>query len=90
MTLDPVPYEIREEDVDEVLGAYGETSPENRAAACQHVMRNVVDIDDVVRTATDRRETALAAIEEELISGGFIDAGSDEARVFPVVGDMGD
>jgi hypothetical protein len=90
MSLEPVPYEIRGEDIDEVLGAYGETSEENREAARQHVMRNVLDIDDVVRTATDRRETALAAIEEVLITDGFIDAGTDEPRVFPVVRDMGD
>lgn len=85
--MEPVPYEIREEDVDEVLGSYGETDESVRAAAREHVMRNVLDIDDVVRTASDRRETALAAIEDVLISDGFIDAGVDEPRVFPVVRD---
>ena len=87
MSHDPVPYEIKEEDIDEVLGSYGVESDDVRNAARAHVMRSVRDIDDVVRTATDRRETALAAIEDVLISDGFIEAADDEPRVFPVVAD---
>ena len=115
--MDPVPYEIREEDVDEVLSAYesvggGEYPEERRAEARAHVMRNVLEVDEIVRAAPEerrlmpradaaaadraqplgirpgdasdaRRELALAAIEDLLIRDGFIDAASDEARVFP-------
>lgn len=54
--MDAVPYEIREEDVDEVLSAYeatggGDFSEDDRKAAHEHVMKNVVDIDDTVRSA---------------------------------------
>lgn len=54
--MDAVPYEIREDDVDEVLSAYeatggGNFSDDDRKAAREHVMKNVVDIDDTVRTA---------------------------------------
>lgn len=50
--MEPVPYEIREDDVDEVLGAYG-ASPETRDDAIRHVMQNVRDIGEIVRTAPE-------------------------------------
>lgn len=57
--MDPVPYEVREEDVDEVLSAYesvgGSWTREDRTAAAQHVMRNVLEIDDAVRTTPEDR-----------------------------------
>ena len=57
--MDPVPYEIRREDVDEVLSAYesvgGSWSAEERAAAVRHVMRHVLEIDETVRTAPAER-----------------------------------
>jgi hypothetical protein len=106
--MDAVPYEIREEDVDEVLGVYGAAAP--REEAVRHVMRHARDIDEIVRTAPetvrdparmhrdvvgeagarpgdqlhDRRELALAAIEDLLIRDGYLDATSEE-RVFPIV-----
>ncbi|HSJ24853.1 MAG TPA: hypothetical protein VK929_09310 [Longimicrobiales bacterium] len=119
--MQPIPYEIREDDVDEVLSAYesvggGTYTEEERQEARRHVMRHVLDINDVVQTAPEdrrvsarvdardeprqrpvtkgpgelpsmRRETALAAIEDLLLRDGFIEAGPEEKRVFPVSGD---
>ncbi len=112
--MDPVPYEIREEDVDEVLDAYepvggGEWQEDRRQAAWEHVKKNLVELDETIRTASEdpsdalgaagdrmggiedrpgdrepeRRDMALAAIEDLLIRDGFIDVDADEARVFP-------
>lgn len=57
--MDPVPYEIRREDVDEVLSAYeavgGSWTADDRRAAVDHVMRQVLDIDETVRTAPEER-----------------------------------
>lgn len=111
--MDPVPYEIKGEDVDEVLSAYesaggGEWTEERRSEARQHVMRHVLELDETVRTAPedrrhdvvrragpvserpgdsapDRREMALAAIEDLLIRDGFLEADPDEPRTFPIV-----
>ena len=118
--MDPVPYEIRQEDVDEVLDAYeptggGEWPEEARVDARKHVMENITDIDETVRSAPEgprsgavdrsdnmhtgpesdrpgdrapqRRDMALAAIEDLLIRDGFIDLDEDEPRVFPATGD---
>lgn len=112
--MEPVPYEISVEDVDEVLSAYepvgGGAWPEDvRIIVRQHVMLHLPDLDDEVRTTPeetldeliedpyragsisdrpgdrepDRREMALAAIEDLLISEGFIDLTVSEKRVFP-------
>lgn len=60
--MDPVPYEIRAEDIDEVLSAHeavgGSWSPDDRAAAREIVMRNVLDIGEAVRTAPEDRRVA--------------------------------
>ena len=58
--MDPVPYEIREEDVDEVLSAYegvggGAFTDDERAEARRHIMRHVLDIDEIVRAAPEDR-----------------------------------
>lgn len=94
--MEPVPYLISEEDIDEVLSAYepvggGAWTEDARRAARRHVMRHVLDIDDPVRTAPEedrrdaRREVALAAIEDLLIRDGLIDITDREKRVYPVV-----
>jgi hypothetical protein len=56
--MDPVPYTIQEDDVDEVLSAYepvggGEWTEEARRTARAHVFRHVTDLDDMVRTAPE-------------------------------------
>lgn len=106
---DPIPYHIREADIDEVLNAYGAPA-EVRAAARQHVLQQVQDIDEIVRTApetegdqqsihrdvlgaaddrpgdrsSDRRELALAAIEDVLITEGYVEPENPEARLYPI------
>ncbi|HEU5208693.1 MAG TPA: hypothetical protein VFU06_04710 [Longimicrobiales bacterium] len=116
--MDPVPYEIRADDIDEVLAAYEPAtgwSEQDRAAVHRHVMTHVTDLNEIIRTAPEgsgearldtrtsavaepvgarpgdgspaRREMALAAIEELLISEGLVDARADEQRVFPIVED---
>jgi hypothetical protein len=57
--MEPVPYEIRDEDVEEVLRAYEPTggggfSDEQRHEIRAHVMRNVGDIDEIVRAAPEQ------------------------------------
>jgi hypothetical protein len=116
--MDPVPYEIRGEDVDEVLDSYesvggGEWPEERRKEVREHVMRNVVDLADTIRTASEdpsdalgaagdrmgavsdrpgerqpeRRDMALAAIEDLLIRDGYLELDPDEGRVFPATGE---
>jgi hypothetical protein len=69
--MKPIPYEIREEDVDEVLSAYesvggGTFTEEERVEARRYVMRHVLDINDEVKTAPeDRRVTARVDAEDE-------------------------
>lgn len=83
---DPIPYKVSSEDVDEVLSAYA-VPEEIRDDARIHVMRRLPDIDDVVRTVPEdfdeRREMALAEIEDILISDGYIPATIDEPRIYP-------
>lgn len=83
---EPIPYFLREEDVDEVLSAYA--APDAvRDEAKHHVMSRIVEIDEVVRTAPEdaeeRREFALAEIEDILINEGFVEASVDEPRIYP-------
>ncbi|MGQ0815866.1 MAG: hypothetical protein ACT4O1_15655 [Gemmatimonadota bacterium] len=59
-----------------------------RPAARDHVMKHVMDIDEIVRTVpagdpAARQAAALAAIEDPLIRDGFIDLVDTEKRRYP-------
>ncbi len=55
--MEPVPYEIRADDIDEVLSAYEPASgwtEEQRGTLRSHVMAHVTELDEIVRTAPER------------------------------------
>jgi hypothetical protein len=69
MDMDAVPYEIRDEDVDEVLDAYepvggGEWPEETRREARDHVMKNVLDVNETVRSAAEDPSESRGALSE--------------------------
>jgi hypothetical protein len=57
--MEPVPYEIREDDVDEVLTAYGSVgsdwTEEQRAEARRIVMSRILELNETVRAAPEER-----------------------------------
>ncbi|CAN5871467.1 hypothetical protein BH23GEM9_BH23GEM9_28750 [soil metagenome] len=62
--MDPVPYEIREDDIDEVISAYesvggGDWTREERAEARRHVMSHIIDLNDTVRSAPEDRRLGV-------------------------------
>jgi hypothetical protein len=68
-TMDPVPYEIREEDVDEVLSAYepvggGDWPDDAREEARRHVMSNILELGETIRTAAEDESDSLGASAE--------------------------
>ena len=84
--MDPVPYEIREEDVDEVLSAYEsvggrEWTDDRRREARDHVMRNVLDVGEIVRSAPGERRLIprLDPAEQDSAQAGGSLAGDGSA-----------
>lgn len=80
--MKPVPYEIREDDVDEVLNAYepaggGDWPEEARSQARSHVMRHVTEIDETVRSASEDPSDALGAAGDRM--GDAADRPGDRA-----------
>lgn len=64
--MEPVPYEIRDEDIDEVLDAYepvggGDWPEDRREEARAHVRENVLEINETVRSASEDPSDALGA-----------------------------
>jgi hypothetical protein len=80
--MDPVPYEITEQDVDQVLDAYeptggGAWSEEERASAREHVLQNVIELDDTVRSASEDPSDALGEAGDRM--GDAADRPGDRA-----------
>ncbi len=79
--VEPVPYEIRESDVDEVLGAHGVSA--DRDAAFQHIMKHTRDIDEIVRTAPETPGDAASLHRDRgTLDGGRSDEPSHARREF--------
>jgi hypothetical protein len=80
--MDAVPYEIREEDVDEVLDAYepvggGAWGDEARREAREHVMKHILEVDETVRSASEDPSDGVGAAGDR--AGGMGDRPGDRA-----------
>ncbi len=72
--MEPIPYEIRPDDIDEVLTAYTPAagwSDEERASLHDHVMSHVAELAAIIRTAPEGREergldTRTSAVAEPI------------------------
>ena len=71
--MEPVPYEVRDEDIEEVLAAY-DVPEDVRSVAREHVMRQVTEIDEIVRTAP---EVPLERLLVDRYEGGEADRPGD-------------
>lgn len=80
--MDPVPYEIEEKDVDEVLDSYeptggGDWPEDRRAAAREHVLKSVVELGETIRSAAEDPGDALGAAGDR--AGDVADRPGDRA-----------
>ena len=62
--MKPVRYEIRGDDIDEVLAAY-DVPEDTRDAARAHVLTHVTDIDDIVQAAPEVEADRLRGLRWE-------------------------
>jgi hypothetical protein len=81
--MQPIPYEIRQDDIDEVLSAYesvggGTYSEEDRTAARRHVMRHVIELNEAVQTAPEDRRSSSRENAEDEVRGRPITKGPGE------------
>jgi hypothetical protein len=80
--MEPVPYEIEEHDIDEVLDAYeapggGAWSDQDRRSARDHVLKNVVELNDTIRSASEDPSDALGEAGDRM--GDMSDRPGDRA-----------
>jgi hypothetical protein len=80
--MDPVPYEIREEDIDEVLSAYepvggGAWPEEVRIGVREHVMLHLTELDEEIRTAPE--EPFDAMVDDPYRAGSIRERPGDRA-----------
>jgi hypothetical protein len=83
--MDPVPYEIREDDVDEVISAYedvggGTWTAEDREEARRHVMRHVLELNETVRVAPEERRLRSRGTGERAEPLGIRPGDESDAR----------
>lgn len=69
--MDAVPYEISQEDVNQVLSAYeptggGDWPDKRRQEARDHVMKHVLELDETIRTASEDPSDAQATAGERM------------------------
>lgn len=83
--MEPVPYQITEDDIDEVLNAYepagrGNFPEEQRADIRAHVMRHVQDLGDMIRgTPEEPLEGARGPGATAVRAGSIADRPGDQS-----------